>query len=506
MSVFDDLLEDAQPGYGPQVKQVLERLMTMLGEPAFEGVDKAGFVARAAELAQSGPLSAQHKAQVVSDLSTIGWWCGLEIADEDHGRLARLARAVYFEQTRTAIDYRRDQTDPAARRAHAVLAGPLVDNAFHSPTRGTFDYVRALAADGENQIIEVWHGGVLSPGLLAYARQSLGPLLERVRFIGVDEDPNYLAAMIGHGARTYHVWCDNPLNINISLLALFGPTLMFTCGDAAPIQFADVYWYAHDPAYIAGLWGRRGAPDAFIANYLQLESAPFPQAGASRARTRAEHGFGADEVVIVTVGNRLGVDMDQAFVDGVAGLVLANPNCRWVIVGALQDFWLGAFTQVLGDQFNHIAFDPDLAGLLALADIFANPFRAGGGNTVITAIDSGAAVLTRDFGDAAAWVPAGLQAADVAGYFSRLQELVEDRALRDAWLAEQRALLARRLDQAAFAEQLKDAVGIAYSRFEARTPGKLAAIFGQAERKLAALRSDPGRPARSKPPRRAPRR
>lgn len=505
MSVLDELLQDAQAGYETQTREVLIRLLDLLGDAAFMGVEKADFISRTLD-AVSGPATPdQSRLQVVSDLSTLSWWTGLPIADAEHGRLAALARSVFLTQVR-AVDARAVRPDPAARAAHAVFTAPFVDNPMHSPTRGAFDYVRALATDPDCRSVEVFHGGAIGERIAAYARETLGPYVAKVRFIATDRQPDFLADAVGQGPRTFHIWCDAPLNINISLVALFGPTLMFTCGDAVPVQYADLYWYAHEPAYMEDLWRRRGAPERFIANYRQLEASPFPPPRPAKRRTRVDLGFHEDEVVIATVGNRLGVDMDQAFVDGVAGLVLANPNLRWLIVGGLQDYWVGAFQQVLGERFTHIAHDDDLPSLMALADVFANPFRAGGGNTAILAVDAGCLVLTRgDMGDVGAFIPASHRAADAEAYFRALRDLVADPTLRAARLAEQQALLAVRCDQERFAAELKEAVALAWDRFAARTPGRVEPLFG-VESKLSALKGGPQRLGRSGRSRPAPRR
>jgi hypothetical protein len=55
--------------------------------------------------------------------------------------------------------------------------------------------------------------------------------------------------------------------------------------------------------------------------------------------------------------------------------------------------------------------------------------------------------------------------------------------------------MARRLDQDSFAGELKAAVGLAFKRYQARTPGKLEQIFGQ-ERKLDRLNPRATRSAR----------
>jgi hypothetical protein len=493
VSVLHDLLADAQTGYTESVRTILLRFLDTFGEPAFEQVERADFAMHLTRLIRSAQLAADLRLQLISDLSSLGWWCNLDLGDAACAELAAVARRTYFQQAK-AIGHQLQHADPAALTAHAVFVGPLV-GLLHSPTRGAFDYVRALCSDPDNQRIDVFYSGTLSPELAAYAAERLGPTAGRVSFFSISGDPDFLTKVVGRGACTFHFWCEQAFAIHISLLALLGPTVMFTCGDAAPVQFADVYWYCQDEAYIDRLWRRKGAPAHFTRNYRRLESAPFNRSAPLRTRTRAELGLADEETVIVTCGNRLGVDMDQVFVDGLGALLLSDPNLRWVVVGGLQEFWISAFGQVLGRQFIHIPFDADLAGLFAVCDLFANPFRAGGGNTAITAIDAGAAVVTRgDMGDVGAFVPASHLAADAGSYFANLRALVDDPALRAAWLAEQQALLARRLDQDLFARELKGLTRLAYERLAARTPTALETIFAQPLPKRLALKGAARRP------------
>ncbi|WP_309644124.1 hypothetical protein [Phenylobacterium sp.] len=494
MGVLDEVLNDAQPGYVASVRTILQRFMDALDPTAFDGVAKADFVLHVIDLISHSSLASGHRLQLISDLSSLDWWCDLELGDDGSAALAALARRTYFQEAH-AIGFQMERADPAVQHAHCVFAGLLLD-VLHSPTRGAFDYIHALAADPDNHTVDVFYSGTLTPALQAYARTRLGASLAKVTFHSIDADPNFLAQAAGSGPRTFHFWCEQAFIIHISLAALVGPTVMFTCGDAAPVQYADVYWYCQDPAYIAKLWRRKGAPDGFADNYRQLESAPFNRSVAKQNRGRAELGFRPEETIIVTVGNRLGVDMDQAFVDGMGALVRDNPEIRWVLVGRMQAFWVEAFESVLGSQFTHIPYDDDLASLLAVCDIFANPFRAGGGNTALMAIDAGAAVITRgDVGDVGAFVPSSHLSCDAESYFAMLGALVDDRALRAAWLVEQQTLLARRLDQDNFARELKVLTQIAFRRFSARIPTSLETIFAQPMPKRLALRSS-GRGAR----------
>ncbi len=494
MNALIDLRHDAQPGYETSVELIARRFEQVLGAATFDGVDRDGFVARAVERLGDPDVGGDGRLQLISDLGRIAWWCGLTLTEAELATLSSLARRTHYEAARQ-IQFRMERPDPSAKTAHIVFAGAFT-SLFHSPTRGAFDYLAALAADPDARFIEVYHAGVLTSELEAFAVGRLGANRPRVRFVSTDGRPDFLSDVIARGACTYHFWCEEPCAIQVSLMSLFGPTVMFTCGDAAPVLRADVYWYCHEPEYIARLWARQSAPARFAGAYRQVQACPFPQDPPARRRTRAELGLRDDEVVLVTVGNRLGVDMDQAFVDGTAGLVAANPHVRWALVGGLQDFWIDAFGQVLGEQFLHIPYEQDLPGLFGLTDIFVNPFRAGGGTSAITAISQGTQVLTRaDVGDVGAFVPATHRAPNAGAYFQMLQELVSSPALRAARLAEQQALMAVRLDQDLFARELKNLTALAYDRFARRLPVSLEDLYAQPRSKLQALRGS-GRSAR----------
>jgi hypothetical protein len=426
-------------------------------------------------------------------LTQLCWWCDLKLTDLQESMLADAARIAMFGEL-SQLPRQTAPWSPDARFAHAIVACDLV-TPLHSPTRGLFDYALALARDPRNRRIDVYVRGELTPVLKAYAQERLGEHFARVRFLHKDPGLEYLVKAIDLGPTTFHIWCEQAFELSITMLSLFGPTVMFTCGDAAPVQFADVYWYCHTPEYMRDLWARRGAPERFIANYRQVQSAPFDSVPELLGHGRHEYGLAPDDKVIVTVGNRLGVDMDQAFVDGMAQRVLADPSVRWVMVGALQEFWLNAFQQVLGRQFVYIEITRELPTLLAVCDVFANPFRAGGGTTAIMSADSGAPVLTRDIGDVPAWVPAAHHAATVEDYFEKLDALLADPALRAAWLAEQRALLAVRLDQDLFVRELGELCDEAQIRYTRRARLPLEALLDQPMPKLQQLKAA-GRRAR----------
>ncbi|HLK25728.1 MAG TPA: hypothetical protein VKT30_13830, partial [Caulobacteraceae bacterium] len=347
-------------------------------------------------------------------------------------------------------------------------------------TRGSFDYVRALVADPANERIDVFHARSLTPAMRDYAAELFGAAAERVRYIAMGETPDWLERAATGGPYTYHFWCEDALGLHVGQLPMLGPAIAFTCADLAPVQFADVYWYGQDETYIRALWRRQGAPERFIENYRFLRSTPLNLPKPSAVRARAEIGVGPAETLLASVGNRLGRELDQPFVDGLAGFLLKRPNVRWMAVGGLPDYWTSAFGRVLGRQFIHVLYDEDLAGLLGICDVFANPFRVGGGHSSVIAIDAGAAVLARgDLGDVGALVPREHRAQGVADYFDKLDRLVAEPDLRASWLDAQRAYLAEIADPATFAAELSDVCDLAYRRFAERLPIDPRKLFAQ---------------------------
>ncbi len=475
MTVQEEIRAATQPGYEPSVALILERFETYLGPDAYVGAKTEDFFERTlAGLAEPG-FDPEVRLQLIADCSSLLWWCRAKLGANGLGPLHGLVRQTLYELFRET-SLRMEQADPATLTAHAVFVGRLL-SPLHSPTRGSFDYVRALACDPDNRSIAVYHSGVLTPELEAYGSARLGDAAANVRYVSVETNPDYLADILDDGPCTFHFWCENPYAIQISLAALVGPTIMFTCAEVAPVQFADVYWYVQEQGYLRELWKRQGAPDAYAQNYCAVESYSYNPPTPLRKRVRAELGWSEDDQVIVTAGNRLSINMDQSFMEGVTGFVLGHPKARWVVVGGLPEHFLSALRQTLGLQFMHVPYDTDLMSLLELCDIFASPFREGGGAAAVMGIHAGAVLLVRSDIEMSAYVPPAHRAVGVEGYVAALQKL-SDPAVRRIWLAEQQALQAQMQDDDKFAKELKRLSALAFERFSHRIAMSPEQLFG----------------------------
>jgi hypothetical protein len=477
MALVDFLREGAEPNYFPPIEIIAARWDQMLGPNAFDDVDDDSFVARVMTLLEHGCLSPETVLQVIADLGSLSWWRGPKIDDASAGRLSAMTRRVHLDHADAIVLPALDIPRAAARRAHVVFVGDLVQP-LHSPSRGAIDYVAALAMDPLVERIELHHGGQIRPKMQAYIDERLAaiPRERGLSLVSMADSPDFLAQAIRRGPCTFHFWCETAMAPHITLASRLGPTVMFTCGDEPPPQYADVFWYFHEREHMAPIWKRRGAPDSFMRNYVQSVSGPFYDEGRPKARTRAEVGLADDAFVITTVGNRLAIDLDEAFVTGMEMILRDRPNCVWLLVGALPEPLLDACQHILGDQFRYLEQDLELARLMTTIDVFANPFRNGGGNSAMIALTAGAVLLTTNSGDVAAMAPPEHRAADADDYFARLATLIDEPDALEAWRGPQRAHMRSMIDQNEFLASLTAMVETAYDRFDARRDRTLTSV------------------------------
>lgn len=246
------------------------------------------------------------------------------------------------------------------------------------------------------------------------------------------------------------------------------PTLMFMCNDEIPMQYADVYWYAHKKSYIEKLWSKRYVPINILENYFQISTTTGKLNITETPKRRENYGLDGSNFVIATVGNRLGSDLDEAFVTGIEFTLRDHPNAIWMVVGELPQNLLFACNQVFGRQFRHVMFEHDLDQLMAMADVFANPFRPGGGTSAYIALGAGCVILSLNTGGVASMVPDEHLAESVDDYFEILSNLIEDKTKYGAWKSVQSERALAVANPKAFSKSLYEAIEIAHSRYMGR--------------------------------------
>src|SRR5688572_2759598 len=96
LNVLEELLNEAQPGYVDAVRNILLRFRDTLGAGAFADMSVQDFPLQAARLIAASDIASGERLQLIADLSSLGWWCNLELTDEAGGILAALARRTHF--------------------------------------------------------------------------------------------------------------------------------------------------------------------------------------------------------------------------------------------------------------------------------------------------------------------------------------------------------------------------------------------------------------------------
>ncbi|MCL2839575.1 MAG: glycosyltransferase [Defluviitaleaceae bacterium] len=114
-----------------------------------------------------------------------------------------------------------------------------------------------------------------------------------------------------------------------------------------------------------------------------------------RIHSRSEYGFDDDDIICITVGNRLDFDLSKNLFDSMLSILNKNRTLKWLIVGTESLPWIKPSS--LGEisrSIHFIPYEEDLTGLYQICDIYINPLRTGGGTSVAWAALSGVAVVT----------------------------------------------------------------------------------------------------------------
>lgn len=472
MSFRDFLVEGAQPAYLASVAQIAQTWEALLDPALLASLDDETLLPSMVAFLEDPAQADGVKLQVAQDLGSLAWWRGPAIPPELRGRIDAVTRGILTGVADSLDMAPRQLPRSRLRRAHVILAGALQDPA-HSPSAAAIDYAAALARDSKVDRLEIVHSATITPAMADYIHDRLGglPANRGVSLLSTAENPGFLADILGRGPCTFHVVCEPALSPIIGVLSRLGPTIMFTCADVAPVQYADAYWFYHSREYMAPLWRAQGAPEVFIENYHQSISGPWRETPPPEVMQRSEIGLADDAIVIATVGNRLGVELDEAYITGIELAVRDQPNCIWLVVGGLPEALSSACQQVLGEKFVHIPFERRLDRLMTIVDVFANPFRAGGGRSGYMALEAGAAVLTLGHGDVATAVAGDVWASDPEDYFRRLDLLIGSPELLAALKAYQADHFRLVCDQDAFLRNLQEMIRLAADRYEARGCG-----------------------------------
>lgn len=146
-------------------------------------------------------------------------------------------------------------------------------------------------------------------------------------------------------------------------------------------------------------------------------------------------GIPAKAFVYAIVGNRLGQEINEDFVNLCKKLLKANDKNHLCFVGTYNE--LPPVLKRLGlnepGRISHIPFQDDLRSFYAVCDVYLNPFRSGGGVSAQIAILEGLPVVTLAEGDVSVCVLPEQCCKTIADYEKLALSLSTDASVYELW-------------------------------------------------------------------------
>ena len=119
----------------------------------------------------------------------------------------------------------------------------------------------------------------------------------------------------------------------------------------------------------------------------------------SQPYDRSQYGFGKEDFLIVTSGDRLKNELTMEFVDCVCSFLKEHDEAKWLLVGReICDYIAAVYTSYFEEgRIVKWGYETDLYALYGMCDIFWNPMRNGAGGCVTRAMRCGLPVVTTTF-------------------------------------------------------------------------------------------------------------
>ena len=309
---------------------------------------------------------------------------------------------------------------------NVVVITPQLINLSHSPTRCVLEYIYLMSLKLGVSIT------LIISGALDYEKSSYTLAFEFNK-------GSLNAGELKYRGQTFQVKRFEPsyideLNTAVSILeeiSYLDPILVFSwgggdliadfCSEFIPtIAVAFSYDMPHTNArFVGSLANHSQSGCSFKLKTHQelvhlngiLSFHPTPQ-----AYSREQFNIPPNDFVISIVGNRLEHDIDDDFLKSLEEILFGNRNLSVVIIGRVDP---GSKLKERLERYKNLYFLGPVVNscnIVALTDIYLNPYRKGGGTSVYDALHCGVPVITPSFGD-------GFRTAGVEFCIERLQDI-----------------------------------------------------------------------------------
>lgn len=95
----------------------------------------------------------------------------------------------------------------------------------------------------------------------------------------------------------------------------------------------------------------------------------------------------SDDFVLISVGNRIGSELTESFINVVCKRLLSKEGIKWLIVGGTNEYLSQRYQELLETgKIVYIPYEKDLPALYQICDVYISPKRRGGGTSVFWAM------------------------------------------------------------------------------------------------------------------------
>ena len=472
--------------------EVLEAVAREAPRDSVSGFLRATFLAGLpggeGHIAEAGRLVREIRPVDIDRLmafANVEWGRALASVGDRAGFVARLRDASLPEVLALAGDALCRRAPPLARRdvrqvRRVAVVAPYMGNANHTPTMLALQQAGLLLDAGFE--VEIFSAQEM---LMAWMPDYMGHQ-GRVHVAPPSFEEQ---AGLAQPGLTFHLadpdfslaqrWCDLLVAIErfdpdlVHFVGLFSPLvepvfrarplLGLGIHSVAPMVPVDA-WLVSDPA-LAGSetspWGAALPPAWGVHHPYRVSLKPT---GAPLVRAQIE--ATDDDLVMVTVGGRLGDEIGGEWAERMIALLRERQDIVWVLVGGA-----GACPPALADappqRLRLVPTQADVRRVLRCCDLYLNPPRMGGGFSVAEAMAEGLAVVALN--DADGGDKLGEEAAvSLDGYFERLNFLLADREARLEQGARLQERFSQTLDLARSGPSLLAACDVALERYRFR--------------------------------------
>ena len=256
------------------------------------------------------------------------------------------------------------------------------------------------------------------------------------------------------------------IGLNSSLIApLFQvrPVLGLCVHSIPPMAPVDV-WLSSDKTLDqqkSDLWSP-SMPEAFTCYHpYRIRLKPI-----SSPVTRSTYGIDAEAIVLVSVGYRLGSEIDGEWAQQMVTLLAQHTEVVWLLVGVSQ--CLTALQAIPSTNIRLIDKSEDVRSIYRICDVVVNPPRLGGGFSVAEAMAEGLPVVS--FADSDGGNKVGVHAVRTSEeYLNLLSALIDSTDLRHSIGASMKSIFSNTLDLDQSGPSLLAACEQTLQRYQLRT-------------------------------------